>query len=71
MFYDLGGPDAEATTSADRVCEGTNEHVDAQWVDVLVLGDTTAGAAEDAKGIGFVEDEAVLKSLFKFDLKVD
>lgn len=68
MFYDFVGADAEATAGAERACEGADDHVDLGGVDVLMLGEAAAGAAEDAKGPGFVEDEAEFVAEFKFDL---
>lgn len=68
MLYNFGGAGAEAPAGADGVGEGPNEHIDTEGVDVLVLCDAAAGAAEDAEGVSFVEDEAVFEALFEFDL---
>ena len=68
MFYDLGAACAEATAGAEGACEGADDHVDVDRVDVRVFGEAAGGAAEDAKGKGFVEDEAELVFLFEVDL---
>lgn len=68
MFDDFGGASAEAAASADGMTKGADKHVNGEGVDVLVFRDAAAGTAEDAEGVGFVEDEAVFEALFEFDL---
>lgn len=69
MLYNFRGAGTEAAAGADRVGERPNEHIDTEGVDILVLCDAAAGAAKDAEGVGFVEDEAVFEALFEFDLR--
>ena len=68
MFDDFGGAGAEAAAGAEGAGEGTDDHVDGEGVDVLVGGEAAAGAAEDADGVGFVEDEPEFVAVFELDL---
>ena len=68
MLDDLVGAGAEAATCAEGPGEGADYHVDFGRVDVLVLGDTAAGAAQDAEGPCFIEDEAEFVAELEFDL---
>jgi hypothetical protein len=70
MFDDFFVCGAEAAGCAERTREGTDNHVDFSGVDVLGFGDAAAGAAKDAVGPGFVEDEAEFVLEFEFDLGI-
>jgi hypothetical protein len=61
---------AETASSAEGTGEGADNHVDFSGVDVLGFGDAAAGAAKDAVGPGFVEDEAEFVLEFEFDLGI-
>jgi len=68
VFDDFLGAGAEAAAGAERARERADDHVDFGGVDVLVLGDPAARAAEDAEGPGFVQDEAEFVFEFELDL---
>ena len=68
MFNYFVGPDTEAATGTQRAGKGANDHVDFGGVDVLMLGDAAACAAEYAEGPGFVKDEAEFVAEFEHDL---
>lgn len=61
-----------ACTEAAAGTQGTgkraDDHVDEGRVDILVLGETSAGTAEDTVGPGLIEDKAELVAEFEFDL---
>ena len=67
MLDDLVGASAEAARGAERASHTPDDHVHVRGVDVLVLGEPTAGAAEDEERGRFVEDEAVFVALFQVD----
>ena len=69
MVDNLLGAGAEATSCAQWAGERADNHVNAGRVAILVLRDAAAGAAEDAKGPGFVEDEAEFVAEFELDLE--
>ena len=68
MLDDLVGPRAEAAGGGEGARHRADDHVDLGGVDVLVLGDAAARAAEDAEGVGFVEDQAEFVFVLEFDL---
>jgi hypothetical protein len=49
MFDDVGGTSAEASSGAERACQGTHNHVDLRCIDILCFCDTSAGPAEDSE----------------------
>ena len=68
VLDDLAVAGAEAAARAERPRERADDHVDGGRVDVLVLGDAAGGAAQDAVGPGFVEDEPEFVAVFELDL---
>lgn len=68
MLDDVGGAGAETAACAEGTRKRTNDHVDGGGVDILCFGDAAAGAAEDAKGPGLVEDEAEFVAEAEFNL---
>jgi len=69
MFYDFCARGAETAAGAEGAGERANDHVDGGGVYVLGFCDAAAGAAEDAVGPCFVEDEAEFVFEFEFDLE--
>ena len=68
MFDDFGRAGAEAAAGAEGPGEGADDHVDGEGVDVLVRGQAAPAPAEDADGVGFVEDEPEFVTVFELDL---
>lgn len=68
MLYDIGGAGAETATGAEGTRKRTNNHINGGGVDVLGFRDTAAGAAEDTKGPGLVEDKAEFVAEAEFNL---
>jgi hypothetical protein len=68
MLDNLLVASAETSSRAERARKRTNDHVYFGGIDVLRFGYATAGAAKDAVGPGFVEDETEFVLEFEFDL---
>lgn len=71
MLDDFAVSSAEASSRAQGPRERSDDHVDLCCRDVLRFGYAAAGAAEDAVGPCFVEDEAEFVLEFEFDLVID
>lgn len=67
MFDDVVAAGAEAAAGAERAGQTADDHVDEGRVDVLVFGEAAAGAAENAVGEGFFEDEPEFVLEFEVD----
>lgn len=71
MLDNVSGAGAEAATSAEGPTQGTDDHVDGGGVDVLRFRETASGAAQDAEGPSFVENEAEFVAETQFNLIYD
>lgn len=68
MMHNLLRTSAETTTSDQGAGERTDNHVDLGRVNVLVLSNATASAAENTKRGRFIEDQAELVFEAQFNL---
>lgn len=59
---------AEPSCCAEPIRHGADQHVDGGGGDVVQLCETSASTADNAKRVGFIEDEAVFIPLLELEL---